>query len=109
MQIEVSSIGDLCERVTVEQNFAVADGGGDSVPDWATYRKLWAAADVVSGKEVTLADRTTIVVNIKFTLRYRRDVDETMRIVWRNRKYPIAFIQPGDDKNFMYVFCQLQQ
>lgn len=83
--------GELRNRITVQ---ALTDGGRDEdgfeiEPTWADYIKLWAKITPLSSKDLisAQADQSEVVARMK--IRYREDIDTTMRIIWKGRIFAI--------------------
>lgn len=76
--------GQLRQRVTIESPTETQGSTGAITTTWSEVDTVWAAVEPASGTErwvqsldVRLADRMTRV-----RMRYRDDVDETMRITF---------------------------
>lgn len=67
------------------------DTGGFSEV-WTTLLNTWAKIKNASGTELIHADQLGAVAFSDFTIRYRSDLTETMRIVYRGTNFQIRHI-----------------
>lgn len=110
MIIEVASIGDLRERIQVKSVTLTQVGTGAMNPTSSAYKTVWAAVDVLVTKEPNLdGQRPVVMIDTRFTVRYRADFNEQMLVLWRSRVYQVQGIEPGNDKRFMYLNTSLTQ
>ena len=65
-----------------------ADGYPTSV-DWTEYKKLWAKVTHLSGKDLIAAQANQSKVVARLKLRYRKDINTTMRVVYKDQIYAI--------------------
>lgn len=82
--------GDLSERITLQTRAAGQDSLGAPVGEWADTFAVWAHAEPIRGREYFASGQMQAAVDVRFTIRYRADVVETMRVVWRGEPYEIA-------------------
>jgi len=85
--------GDMDRRVRIETPTFAQDSFGEPVPSWGVLDTVWAgvrflrAAEPFQGQQPN-AQRATV-----FTMRYRSDLDETMRIIFDAETYGIESIE----------------
>lgn len=84
--------GELRHRITVQ---SITDGGRDEdgfeiESAWSDYIKLWAKITPLSSKDLisAQADQSEVVARMK--IRYREDIDTTMRVIWKGRIFAIS-------------------
>jgi SPP1 family predicted phage head-tail adaptor len=82
--------GDLRERITIEQRSAGVDALGQPLTTWATVATVWAKAEPLRGREFFAAGQLQGELSVKFTIRHRADVAETMRVLWRGQAHEIV-------------------
>lgn len=86
-------IGQLDQRITLQARVKSRDALGT---DDYTFANLpsrpvaWARARPLRGKELFAAGEMRGQITTEFTIRYRSDLDEKMRVVWRGKPYDIA-------------------
>ena len=59
---------------------------------WFKVADLWASIKNMSGTELVRADQLGATSYSDFTIRYRSNIDETMKIVYRGTDYQIRHI-----------------
>lgn len=88
-------IGQMRERVTIQEYALSDDGAGGRVKAWADLSEspaVWAHVKSASGAEGIQEGRTVATASVVFTIRNRLDLDERMRINWRGTAYDIRSI-----------------
>jgi SPP1 family predicted phage head-tail adaptor len=84
----------------------------DEIIGWEpliTNATIWARKKDYEGREVAMADRVTFIQKTVFTVRYRNDLDTTMRVIYRTRVYAIISIteNESDRDRFTNITCEL--
>lgn len=72
----------------------------DKITDWElipSYPQMNARKFDVSGNTTVINDRLTYFQNTEWTIRYRSDIDRTMRIVHNTQVYEILNILPTNE------------
>lgn len=69
------------EKITIQEPVNTKDDYGQGVPVWTDVATVWARVDDQSGGERLQAEQVTAYMGTKITVRYRSDLDETMRIL----------------------------
>lgn len=102
---KAEQIGRLTERVTIEQVSEAQSASGFPVPTWSTLATVWASVNYRAGgsDEDQDAGRQVATGAVRFTMRYRSDVTEKMRIVHDSYNYDILSILPDEDGAFMVI------
>jgi SPP1 family predicted phage head-tail adaptor len=78
-------IGDLTERVAIEQRVRTPDTGGGAAQSWTPVATVWAkVAARPRGEDEESEGRRALTV-FELTIRRRTDVTAAMRAVWRGR------------------------
>lgn len=82
--------GKLDRRVTLQSASVSTDGFGQAVRTYSTLAAVWAKVDYRSvPREGEETDKLTSVNKVRFTIRYRSDVDATTKISWNGNTYEI--------------------
>lgn len=82
--------GKLRHRVTIERPDTVQDPTtGEMVTGWATVATVWAEKRPSSAREFKQSQAGQSEIGGEFRIRYRSDVDATMRIVHKGKLYNI--------------------
>ena len=61
-------------------------------------KDIWAYYRHISGKEFYAARSTNTKVEVIFIINYRKDIDETMQIIYKDKKYNITQIDDFEDR-----------
>lgn len=86
--------GAMVDRVSVLKRVPVPDGQGGHTVTWVdlvtasatALTRLWANVRPLTASETLAAAAISATLNYVVTMRYRMDIDETMRVVWRPYK-----------------------
>lgn len=81
--------GQLRERVTLQEPTVVVDSFGQPVKTWVTLATLWAAVIPVSGRELIASEAEHAEITVRVIIRYRGEIDATMRFLHRGMVYEI--------------------
>lgn len=81
--------GKLDRRITLQSASVSTDGFGQAVRTYSTLAAVWAKVDYRSVKEGEETSKLTSVNKVRFTIRYRADVDATTKISWNGNTYEI--------------------
>ena len=101
------NIGRLDRRIVIQELTSTADEYNQPIPTWATLATVWASVKDTSGGEGYQADQLTATRNTVFTIRFRSDVRETMRILYNYRYYNIRAIKYPDRSRSMELTAEL--
>jgi SPP1 family predicted phage head-tail adaptor len=87
--------GVLRHRVQLQAPIKTQDPiSGAIVETWANVAKIWAEIVPSSAREFVAAGAEQSEVRGRATIRYRADVDSTMRFLYRNKTYAILGAMP---------------
>lgn len=63
---------------------------GDFVPsDWTTYKTLWSKITPVAARDLAIGQAELTEVTARMKIRYRTDINTSMRVLWKDRVYSI--------------------
>lgn len=98
------NIGRLDRRIVIEQPTNVASATtGEVSMTWETLDTVWATVTYPKSATVSLEGleqaRQTAVTPVEFTIRYREDVTEKMRIYYRSEYYNIHRVNYSGARN----------
>jgi SPP1 family predicted phage head-tail adaptor len=79
----------LNQKIRIEQKSVTRNAIGEEVVSWTLLCEPWAAADPIRGREFFAAGGMQSESMTRFVIRYRSDIIETMRVVWRSEHYNI--------------------
>lgn len=89
--------GDLNQRITLQRPSAAKDALGQRVESWADVATVWAEAVPLRGREFFAAGAMQSEAVVRFRIRWRADVDGTLRVLWRGVPHAIV-AEPMDVK-----------
>jgi len=98
-------IGRLDQRVTLQAYATTDDGAGGKIKAWANLSSVpvvWAKVAPKSGNENLEEGRVNASAGYVFTIRNRTDLDERIRIIWRNEEYNVRSIMRTGERS-MYL------
>lgn len=99
MKINDINIGDINKRVQVMQSSQVKDGAGGFEKVLTPIRTVWANITPVQGREFWESQQTQARITHKIIIRYTKDINRTMVLVYDNRIFDIQFIINVEEKN----------
>lgn len=62
------------------------------------YTEIWAESRYLKGKNFYAARANNLKTDIEFIIRFRPDIDETMRIIYNGKIFEIEAILPLDNE-----------
>lgn len=101
--------GRLNRRVTIQRRGIAQDDAGQPVQgDWVDFTHVWADIKHKSGLEAVRSDMPASVVNASIRIRYRTDLDATMRVLYGGVVYGIQAVLPDEaGREFVDLVCQV--
>jgi SPP1 family predicted phage head-tail adaptor len=100
------NIGQLKERITLQQTTRTPDGMGSFVISWSNVATIWARAWTVSSTEGIAGAQVTMIRVQKFGIRYRSVMKPSWRVKWGDRYFNITGIDPDEKREFIYLTCK---
>jgi phage head-tail adaptor, putative, SPP1 family len=88
----VVAIGDLRHRITFQKFTTVVNENGFEEEAWQDYKTVWASVSNLSGKEYYQAAAVQAEKTVKLLIRYIKEVDTSMRIIFKDKQYNITSI-----------------
>lgn len=86
----MSLASELRHRVVIQVKGPNRDADGYPISvDWTEYKKIWAKVTHLSGKDLIAAQANQSKVVARLKLRYRKDINTTMRVVYKDQIYAI--------------------
>ncbi len=82
----------LNRKVDLYRLEKTATATGGFTQSWVLVSSLWAHIKNMSGTELVRADQLGATAFSDFTIRYRANIDETMKFVYRGTDYQIRHI-----------------
>ncbi len=94
----VITIGQLRERVELQELTTTRDSIGGIIETWTTTDTLWAKVEPMSAGEQYRRQQIQAGADWKITTRYRRDISPTpqMRFRWQGHTFEIKGVTNAD-------------
>jgi SPP1 family predicted phage head-tail adaptor len=86
------NIGELKHRITFQRLATSINDNGFEVKTWEPFKIVWAKVENLHGREYFTAAQVKAERTVKFTIRYIEGIDETMKILFKDKVYNITFI-----------------
>lgn len=100
--------GLLTEVVTVEQPIIVTDDYGANSIQWKPMIiNTRAKVSYSSGNRANENNEIVFAYEVLFTMRIYHQIDERMRIIWKNRKYRILSIERNREQQHLIIKTEL--
>lgn len=97
-------IGQLRERITFLSRTLISNEIDEPIENWHEYITVWAAVKPNTGSRFYSALQAQTNIKGMIKIRYRNDIDTTMRIKHRDNIYIInAIIHPDFDKKYLHI------
>ncbi|KAB2953724.1 phage head closure protein [Heliorestis acidaminivorans] len=98
-------IGQLKERITLQKKILSKTANGFEVESWQDVCTLWASVSNLRGREFFAAAAVQAEKTVKFTIRYQKDIDSSMRILFRGKVYNITAL---DNINYENKYMEIK-
>ncbi|MEY8414801.1 phage head closure protein [Tissierella praeacuta] len=84
--------GELRHRITFQRLTTSTNENGFEIEEWTDVKTVWAGVTNLHGREYFEAAAVQAENTVKFTTRYLKDVDTSMRILFKDKQYNITSI-----------------
>lgn len=85
--------GELDRRITLKEPVRTTDTAGGIVTTYTDVATVSAKKRDVSGREKFRAEQVNAELTTRFTIRYRSDIQNDWRIVFKSKDYDILVIR----------------
>lgn len=100
--------GQLDRRITLESASVSTDAFGEAVRTYSTLAQVWAKVEYKGiPKEGEDTEKLTSVNKVRFTIRYRSDVDATNKISWKGNSYEIEGVSLEGRERYLVIDTRL--
>lgn len=96
-------VADLRHRVQIQVLVETSDGQGGMASTWHILDTVWAKLEPTNSSERFFANQLQYQRSHKCWMRYRSDVNETMRLYFDSRYFQIKAVSSPDEKGFWMV------
>lgn len=100
----------LNKKIDIQNYVRVANEVGEEIKQWQSYAGVWAyfLTSYVPVDEHLKAEKDTEIVYYEIVIRYRDDIDTSMRVVYQNKLYNIDHVINDKEQNIeTHLFCTL--
>lgn len=91
-------VGKLDKRITIEKKVSEKDAAGEPKDVWQKVKTIWANVRFERGMESIRNNKDTATSRISIRVRYRTDIDESMRIIFSKKIYSIISVLPDEQE-----------
>lgn len=91
--------GELRHQITFQEKTSTRQSFGDFADTWDDYVTVWAAIEWKSGRRYLEAAQLNAEIEGIVRIRYRSDIEPTMRITFGNRIIEIISIANTYERN----------
>lgn len=84
--------GELRHRITLQRLTTTTNENGFEMEEWTDVKTVWASITNLHGREYYEAAAVQAEQTVKFTVRYLKDLDTSMRILFKGNQYNITSI-----------------
>lgn len=96
--------GPLRHRIAVQrQELTQDENTGAMVVRWVDACRPWARVEPLSARDLIAAQANHSRVTARIVIRYRDDIDATMRIMYRGKTYTIEGVLPDMKSGLEYL------
>jgi SPP1 family predicted phage head-tail adaptor len=80
---------ELAHRVTLQRQTTITNEFGETEIVWVSYAEPFARVDPLLGREYFAAAQVNAEQSIKFTMRYRSDIQPSDRLTYNGAEFDI--------------------
>ena len=91
----------------IQKPTVAVDGYGANDIKWNDYIETRANVTYQSGNRVNDNNEVTFAYQVSFTIRLYHDIDERMRIIYKNKKYRILSIEESKQIQKLTIRAEL--
>ena len=103
-RLAMKDVGTVYDAYLTFQTKAEPEGPFNPLDEYEDYVSLWAETRFLRGKNFYAARAANVKTDVEWKIRYRADLDETMRIKFNGKFYNIEGILPLDnDRMYMLI------
>lgn len=100
--------GLLNREVKIKRPEGGSDEAGQPLLGWIDVAKVWANIKFQSGSESIRADAVTSVARASIRIRYREDIDASMRVYRGTAVYSIKAVLPDEARReYVDLVCEV--
>lgn len=93
----------LNRKVELQELVKTPTNTGGFTESWVKVADLWAKIKNTSGSELLHADQLGAVAFSNFTIRYRSNINEVMRLIYRGTEYQVRHIDNVEEADLWMI------
>ena len=93
------NVGKMRHRIEIQVYSDIENEVGEMTKDWSTYINLWAEKKQLRVSNTYEGNKEGIEYTYRFKVRYRGDLNESMRIVHKGVIYDLKHINARSELN----------
>jgi len=99
--------GRLDRRISFQKKTVTQNSFGELDETWANYATVWAERVQLRGREYWQAKQVAAELTTRYRIRYRDDLDPTMRLMDGSKTYDIlSIIEMGGRDHWLEVLAE---
>lgn len=98
--------GLLDRRVRLERRVEVVDESGQTIVQWAHLADVWARVEPLGGREGFGQEQWVATGDLRFTVRWRDDVDPLHRVVHEGRAYDVVSVAEDGRREALLIVAR---
>lgn len=83
---------ELKHKIDIQKYVNEVNDNGFEEEQWQNYKTIWAKVENLHGREYFQAAAIQAEKTVKFIIRFTKEIDESMRIVFQGKQYNITSI-----------------
>lgn len=100
-------VGNLRERVTVQDYTTVDDGYGNQVPTWVDLATVWARVEPIKGREAFIAGGIRNPSTVYIHIRHLEGIAPDLRAIHNGKLYNIKRVWNADERGrYLTLECE---
>lgn len=101
-------VNELINRIDIQSYTRIENEVGEEVKQWQSYVPLWSKFFNSSVKDQLKAGKDAASIVYEIVIRYRKDLNTTMRVVYKEKNYNIDHVVNYKEQNIeTHLFCTL--
>jgi len=102
---------ELRIRITLKRRVSSRSESGSVVDGWENYRTVRAGYKSQGGNEVLNSEQVVAVQNVRFKIRFDKNIQEDWIVEYAGQEYNIKFIEHAGDVGFdtTYLHCERER
>lgn len=93
--------GKLKDRVTIQSKIETRDDYGQPIKTWVDVAGVWAWVKFNNGTEYNTGGAQQAETSASIRIRWREDLDTSMRVLFKTKIYNIKAVLPSSDKDYV--------